>query len=558
MENLLASMDLTELVAEVRDRLGTVARTQQRVQDLLDAYLSVHSGLDLDRTLHRVVAVAADLVGARYGALGVLGSQGGLSRFVHVGIDPEQAARMGALPAGRGVLGELITDPVPLRSTDLSAHPASVGFPPNHPPMRTFLGVPVVVRGEVYGNLYLTEKRGGDFTPADEALVSALAGAAGIAVDNARRFAEEQERQRWAVAVADVRASLLGGAEPQEVLRSITAQVRSLTGSDAAFLLGPLADGVRWASQAQSGDVDDITGVPLTAETSPVVAALIRSGPHVFTLDLSTVEWEGPVSEVDWGPVLATPLSTGPGAGTVLVAARFRGAGPYDPGQAELVGSFADQTALALDVAARQRVARDLDRYADRDRIARDLHDVVIQRLFAAGLSLQSVLDRVPDPADRARLAAVLDQLDGTVRDIRTTIFDLHTPADAGAGPGLRRQLLEVLAETAGGLRSSLRTAGAVDTRITGALAADVLATVREAVSNAARHSGGSAVEVTVDASDHLVVEVADDGVGPQLDAARSGLRNLQDRAARHGGTMTLQARATGGTRVRWRVPVPG
>ncbi|MCO7222019.1 GAF domain-containing protein [Klenkia sp. PcliD-1-E] len=552
MADPLAAMDLTDLVAEVQDRLGTVVRTQQRVQDLLDAYLSVHSGLDLDATLHRVVAVAVDLVGARYGALGVVG-HGGLSRFVHVGIDAEQAARMGALPAGRGVLGQLITDPAPLRTADLSAHPASVGFPPHHPPMRSFLGVPVVVRGEVYGNLYLTEKRDGDFTAADEALVSALAGAAGIAVENARRFAAEQERQRWATAVADVRASLLGGAAPEDVLRLITEQVRSLTASDAAFLLAPMDDGARWTSQAQSGaGLDDITGVPLTPETSPVVAALTRSGPHVFTLDLSDVHFEGPVSEVAWGPVLATPLATGPRAGTVLVAARTRGASPYDPGLAGLVSSFADQTALALDTAARQRVARELDVYADRDRIARDLHDVVIQRLFAAGLSLQTLLPRLAD-ADRDRLAAVLDQLDGTVRDIRSTIFDLGTPVDAG----LRRRLLDVLAESSGTLRSTLRTSGPVDTRVTGSLAADVLAVVREAASNAARHSRGTTLETTVDvAADHLVVEVVDDGVGPQLEGARSGLRNLEERAAGHGGHLLVRARHDGGTRLRWRVPL--
>jgi signal transduction histidine kinase len=540
----------------VQDWLGTIARTQQRVQALLDAYLSVQTGMDLDETLLRVVEAAVELVGARYGALGVLGPRGGLSRFVHVGIDDEQAARMGALPAGRGVLGQLITDPVPLRVAELSGHPASVGFPAHHPPMGSFLGVPVVVRGEVYGNLYLTEKAGGGFTAADEALVGALAGAAGIAVDNARRLAVEQERQRWLTAVADVRESLLGGLAPHEVLELITEQVRALTGSDAVFLIGPMPDGLRWVSEAQSGEgLDDLTGVPLTAETSPAVAALTGDPGTVHTLDLASVDWDGPASDVDWGPVLVAPLSTGPDTETVLVAARYRGAEPFDPALAELVRSFADQTALALDVAARQRVARQLDLLADRDRIARDLHDVVIQRLFAAGLSLQSMLTRVPDPADRDRLAAIVGQLDGTVHDIRTTIFDLHTPPGDAPGAGLRRRVLDVLAEGSGELRSSLRTAGAVDTRVTGPLATDVVAVVREAVSNAVRHSGGGTVEVTVDLTDHLVVEVVDDGVGPPPEGAWSGLRNLRERAAGHGGTLSLHPRDGGGTRLRWQVP---
>ncbi len=553
--NPLAATDLTELVAEVQDRLSTVVRTQERVEALLDAYLSVHAGLDLDRTLHRVVEVAVDLVGARYGALGVLSPRGGLSRFVHVGIDEAQATLMGALPSGRGVLGQLITDPVPLRTTSLSTHPSSVGFPPHHPPMNSFLGVPVVVRGEVYGNLYLTEKRDGDFTAADEALVGALAGAVGIAVENAHRFAAEQERQRWLTAVADVRESLLGGREPEEVLHLITDQVCELTGSDAVFLLGPLADGRRWLSQAQSGDgVADITGVPLTAETSPAVAALESSRTTAHALDLTMLEWEGPNSDVDWGPVLVAPLSTGPDAETVLVAARHRGAEPFDPALAEHVRAFADQAALALDVAARQQVARQLELYSDRDRIARDLHDVVIQRLFAAGLSLQSLLSKVPDPAERERLAGVVDQLDGTAHDIRTTIFDLHS-AGGDDRTSLRRRLLDVLAEGSGTLRATLRTSGPVDTRITGALATDVLAVVREGVSNAARHSAGTAVEVTVDVVDGVVVEIVDDGVGPQLKGAWSGLRNLQDRAAAHGGQLAVTARGRGGTRLRWRIP---
>ncbi len=555
--NPLAGMRLTELVAEVQDRLGTIARTQQRVQNLLDAFLSVQTGLDLDDTLRRVVDVATDLVGARYGALGVLGPEGGLSRFVFVGIDPPQVEVMGHLPEGKGVLGQLINEPAPLRVHDLSAHPSSVGFPPNHPPMSTFLGVPIQVRGEVYGNLYLTEKRDGDFTAEDEALVTALAGAAGIAVDNARRFTEEQEQQRLLNAVADVRESLLGGAAPEDVLGLITEQVRRLTGADAAFLIGPLEDGTTWTSQAQSGaGLDDITGIPLTADTSPVVEALSHAtAGDVITLDLSTTDWEGPASDVDWGPVLATTMRTVHDAQTVLVAARLVGAEPFDPELAQLVRYFADQTALALDMGARQRVVRQLDVYADRDRIARDLHDHVIQRLFAVGLTLQSVLPRI-GAAERTRVAGVVNQLDDTVRDIRTTIFDLHTTPGEG-GQSLRRRLLDVVTETSGELHGTLRTSGPVDTQVTGALGADVEAVVREAVSNAARHSGGRSVTVTVDVTDHVVVEVVDDGLGWNPSTARSGLHNLEQRAQARGGTLDLEQVTTGGTRLRWCVPLP-
>ncbi|OMQ14194.1 hypothetical protein A7K94_0218315 [Modestobacter sp. VKM Ac-2676] len=195
-------MRLTELLGEVQERLAAVARSQERVQDLLDAFLSVSSGLDIDATLRQIVEAATGLVDARYGALGVLRPGGGLGAFITVGIDAELAARMGHLPEGKGVLGQLITDPHPLRITDLSTHPASMGMPPHHPPMRSFLGVPVLVRGEVFGNLYMTEKRGGAFTAEDEAVLTALAGAAGIAIDNARLYAEGEVRRRWLTAVA--------------------------------------------------------------------------------------------------------------------------------------------------------------------------------------------------------------------------------------------------------------------------------------------------------------------------------------------------------------------
>src|SRR5688572_14826159 len=196
----LSGMRLTELIGEVQERLAAVVRSQERIQHLLDAFLSVSNGLDLDSTLRRIVESAAELVDARYGALGVLGRHGGLSAFITTGIDDELRAIMGHLPEGKGVLGQLITEPYPLRIPDLSLHPSSVGFPPHHPPMKTFLGVPVLVRGEVFGNLYMTEKQHGEFTAEDEAVLTALAAAAGVAIDNARLYEESEVRRRWLAA----------------------------------------------------------------------------------------------------------------------------------------------------------------------------------------------------------------------------------------------------------------------------------------------------------------------------------------------------------------------
>src|SRR3712207_1416940 len=239
----LAAMRLTELIEEVQDRLATVARSQTRVQHLLDAFLSVATGLDLEATLRRIVEAAVDLVDARYGALGVLSSGSGLAAFIHVGIDDELAVRMGTLPEGKGVLGQLITEPHPLRIRDLSRHPSSVGFPPHHPEMHSFLGVPVLVRNEVFGNLYLTEKRHGDFTAEDEAVLTALAGAAGIAIDNARLYEVGEARRQWTAAVSDVRACLLSAGSSEDVLALIAERVAELTEADAAWLLvGPDPD----------------------------------------------------------------------------------------------------------------------------------------------------------------------------------------------------------------------------------------------------------------------------------------------------------------------------
>ncbi|MCZ2860595.1 sensor histidine kinase [Blastococcus sp. VKM Ac-2987] len=557
--SVLSGMRLTELLDEVQDRLSVVARTQARVQHLLDAFLSVSTGLDLDSTLRRIVEAAAGLVEARYGALGVLGAGGGLAAFITVGIDAEQAERMGALPEGKGVLGQLITDPYPLRIADLRQHPASVGFPQHHPEMHTFLGVPVLVRGEVFGNLYMTEKTSGEFTAEDEAVLTALAGAAGIAIDNARLFEEAESRRRWTTAVSDIRQALLGTTSPDEALGVVADRLTDLTGAEATWLLaGPdQADG-RYVVLAQRSvlELEDTVGLRLDAADSPVLLAVEDSG-SVSTVDLAALDHAGPNAHVRWGPCLGIPLHGSDAGQAVVVVARRAGAPPFPEALVPLVSVFADQVVVALDMAARQRLARRLDVYEDRDRIARDLHDLVIQRVFAAGLALQSVLPRVGDPEGRRRVQNVIGQLDGTVRDIRTTIFDLHSTDTADGGDSLRRQVLDVVTEAAGdALRPTVRMSGAVDSVVSGALGADVVAVVREAVSNVARHASAQHVTVTLDVADDVVVEVVDDGSGIDEAAARSGLRNLEDRARKRGGVARIGALPDGGTRFRWSAPL--
>ncbi|MGX5654786.1 GAF domain-containing protein [Geodermatophilus nigrescens] len=549
-------MRLSELIEEVQERLSAVARSQARIQHLLDAFLSVSTGLDLETTLRRIVESAADLVDARYGALGVLAPEGGLAAFIHVGIGEEQAAAMGSLPEGKGVLGQLITEPYPLRIADLGRHPASVGFPPGHPEMRSFLGVPVLVRGTVFGNLYMTEKRHGEFTAEDEAVLMALAGAAGVAVDNARLYEEAEERRRWATALSDVRAALLDPDSAEPALQLVADRVAALTGAAAAWIMVGPDDAGCFEVRVQVGDdLEDLAGRHLDASDSPVLQAALEAAGQVVTLDMSGMAYDGPNAHVDWGPCLAVPLRGSQAEAAVIVAARRAGGAPFDPTLVPLVGSFADQAAVALDLAAQQRVARQLDVYEDRDRIARDLHDHVIQRVFAAGLSLQSVLPRVADPLASRRIRDVVGQLDATVRDIRTSIFDLHT-ADQTEDAGLRRTVLDVVTGMSGDLESTVRMSGAVDTLVTGDLAVDVVAVAREAVSNAARHSRARHVTVTLDVGDAVVLEVVDDGRGIDARAARSGLRNLEERATARGGGLTVEGLPEGGTRLRWWAPL--
>jgi signal transduction histidine kinase len=552
-------MRLTELLDEVQDRLAAVTRTQARVQDLLDAFLSVSTGLDLDTTLRRIVEAAAGLVDARYGAFGVLRPGGGLGAFVTVGIDPELSARMGRLPEGKGVLGELIINSRPLRISELGAHPSSVGFPEHHPPMRSFLGVPVLVRGEVFGNLYMTEKRDGDFTAEDETMLVALAGAAGVAIDNARLYAVGEVRQRWLAAEGDVRATLLAGLPPEETLQLVVDRVRTLTGAHAAWLVsGPDPQDDSYRVQAQSGEgLVDVIGHTLDPADSPALQAVVSAG-AVGQVDMATTPYSGPNQHICWGPTIGVPLRVSDAQAAVVIAARRTGEPPFDESTGPLISAFADQVALALDMAARQQVARQLDVYEDRDRIARDLHDHVIQRLFATGLSLQAAATRVRDEALQQRLSQIVTQLDETVRDIRTTIFDLHTNGAPDSEDSLRRRVLDIVTAAAEpALSPTVRMSGAVDSLVTGALATDVEAVVREGVTNAARHSGGRHVTVTLDVSNEVVVEVRDDGRGIDATVARSGLGNLAQRALARGGQASAHAAPEGGTLLQWHVPLP-
>ncbi|MFC0541860.1 GAF domain-containing sensor histidine kinase [Kutzneria chonburiensis] len=547
---MLGSLRLDELLAEVQERLAEIVKTRDRVQGLLDAVLAVGSGIELDSTLNRIVQAAADLVDARYGALGVLGNTGdGLSEFVYLGIDAEQRSLMGHLPEGRGLLGLLIHDPKPIRLADLAGHPASVGFPANHPPMHSFLGAPVLVRDEVFGNLYMTEKRGGGgFTADDEVVLRALAAAAGVAIENARLFERSQQRQRWLEASSEIRAELLGGATVDDALGLVALRAMELSESTCAMAL--LADG------GDTLTVRSVVGVCADELTGRVLAdsrRLLDNAPRLIA-DLAQ-ELDGRLAGDVLGPGLVVEFRTSGGGTGALVTARDKGGAEYRPDDVPLVTSFADQAALALELAEKQQTKSLLDLLADRERIARDLHDHVIQRLFATGLSMQGTLRMIADPEARKRIQHAVGQLDQTVMEIRTSIFDLHTAEDTVS---LRRTLLDVVSELTNNtdVSPSVRMSGAVDTLVPPEVAPHAEAALREGLSNALRHARAKHIVVTIEAAHDLIVDVLDDGVGVPETLARSGLANIENRASTFGGTLTLAPGQDGGTRYTWTVPI--
>lgn len=549
---------LGELLVEVQDRVESiVAGTRERMDALLDAVLAVSLGLDLDTTLRQIVQAAIDLVDARYGALGVLGEGGMLSQFVYVGIDDPTRELIGPLPTGHGVLGVVIEDNKPLRLEDLSQHPMSIGFPPHHPPMRTFLGVPVRARDETFGRLYLTEKNGGkEFTRDDEVVVQALAGAAGVAIDNARLYEAARSRQAWLEATAEVTAELLGGTDPDEALHLIARHARELTGADHTIIAlpdDPAAGAERTTTLTIAVSVgldsNQIIGRRIPVSGSTMGAVFTDHLPrNVRKLDFDLTD--------EFGPALVLPLGGGENLSGVLLTVRLPGSPGFNEHELQLVSTFADQAALALQRAETQLAQRELEVLADRDRIARDLHDHVIQRLFAIGLGMQSTHRREKSPQQAARLNDHIDQLHDVIQEIRTAIFDLQTdPADT---PRLRSVLHEIITELTADvpLRTVVRMSGPLDV-LPAELAHDAQAVVREAVSNAVRHAKAADLTVTVSVEDDLVIDVTDNGVGVPDTIARSGLHNLSQRAADAGGSCTVTRPAEGGTRLVWTAPLP-
>jgi signal transduction histidine kinase len=559
----LAMLDLRSLLAEVSERVESVTLLADRLQALLQAVVSIGSHLELPTVLSSIAEMAAELADAQYAALGVLDPTDPerLSQFITVGIEEGVRRDIGDLPHGRGVLGLLIREPRPIRLPDLAEHPASFGFPPNHPPMHTFLGVPIAIRGEAFGNLYLTEKRGGgEFSEADEQVVTALASAAGLAVQNARLYEQAQRRQQWLEATNSIQTRLLRGVTPSDVFPDVVAVARDLANADVAYLALPTSSGELRVVAADGKSAELLREQIIPGQS--IAAEVIREATATTVPDArqDSRVWRGLRDALDVGPALYVPLGAVGGALGTLVVARLADAAPFSSDVLQLVETFAGQAAIALRLGAAAADREQIAFLSDRDRIARDLHDLVIQRLFATGMSLEGALRGIqpPDKADRVRRA--VDELDATIKEIRTTIFALQAPAPL-AGEGVRAAVLTAVSAAARGplgFEPRVEFAGPVDTVVPGFVAEQMLAVVREGLSNVARHAGATTVSITITADVARVeVVIADNGVGIAADAVASGLANLARRASDLGGTFEVGRGDSGGTVVRWQVPLP-
>ena len=556
LRDTLSHLRLRELLGEVQDRIEQIISGRDRLDGLVDAMLSVTSGLELDATLRTIVHTARELLDAQYGALGVRGHDHELVEFIYEGIDECTRAKIGPLPSGRGVLGVLIDRPKPIRLDNIHDHADSVGFPANHPPMRTFLGVPVRIRDTVFGNLYLTEKKSGQpFSADDEVLAQALAAAAGIAIENARLYEQSQTRQDWIAATRDIATELLSGTDPARVFQLIADEALKLTDAEATLVAVPtdtdtpqddvsilIVTAVAGATQRTAANA-----APIPVSGNLIGQAFCERKPvRTDRLEIDT----GVIEQT--GPAIVLPLRTTETVAGVLVALRQSSAHPFSDDQLDMVAAFADQAALAWELATAQRRMRELDVLSDRDRIARDLHDHVIQRLFAVGLSLQGTIPRTRSNDAQQRLTECVDELQAVISDIRTAVFDLH----GGTVTRLRQRLDEVLAQFgSANVRTAVHYSGPLSV-VNSTLADHAEAVVREAVSNAVRHGHATAITVRISVDDDLCIEVIDNGWGIGETGTESGLANLRRRARECSGEFSVARGEAAGTELRWCAPL--
>src|SRR5450830_165671 len=519
-----------DVLRDLVTRGGELMQSRERMAGLLEAVVALAEDLSLDAVLERLVQSACSLLQARYGALGVMGEDDTLNHFVTVGIDAEAAARIGRQPTGHGVMGLLVSDPRPLRLHELGRHPEATGFPPNHPPMNTFLGVPIRVRDRVFGNLYLTEKAGGeDFSDEDEALAVALATAAAVAIENAKLFDDSRRRARWLEACMDVAGLMLAGDRDYSAsgLDPIAERARQESASRLALIVAPAESGENHVVVGAAGEqAGEFAGAPLVLDDPALRDVLTGGEPALFDSASRILEL---CDDHSTGPLLAVALSARGAHHGLLLLAREPGAAPYDRTDREMGAVYGSHVALALELARVHRLREELLVFTDRDRIARDLHDLVIQRLFAAGLSVQSLTRFTRDELATERIRNITGELDEAIRSLRDTIYSLrHSLNETDLLSGRIRRVARSSAKSLP-FTPRLTLTGPVDT-VTAEKADNVVAVVSEGLSNAIRHSGADAIAVSVAVvKGRVTVVIIDNGSGFTDATEHNGLANLED-----------------------------
>ncbi|MBF0686841.1 MAG: GAF domain-containing protein [Cellulomonas sp.] len=552
--------------------------TGDALTDLLGAMLAVAGHLELPAVLDRFVQVSAELTSARFAAINVLDDTGTSTTFVYTGVPTAVARAMRHPPHAQGVLGQIPVDGV-LRLDDLTQHPSFQGWPAHHPPMGSFLGASVKVGEHVYGQLYLSEKQGGGtFTTRDEHMVLALAAAAGVAIANAQLYAESERREHWLRAGQDITTMLLEGVDEESALEHVARTAREVAGADTAALALPGMGGELFIELADGYRAAELTG--LVMPRGGRAWTVLEEGHGLLTPSLSASRTVKLDEMRAFGPAMFAPLhSSGRGVG-VLVLMRRIGAIPFDESDLATAESFAAQAALAY-VLAEARHAQDVAALLDeRERIARDLHDLAIQQLFATGMQLETVRRRAARGVDPQELMSIvedaLDNVDSSVREIRQIVYALRDP-DAATGLVERLRRETSLARTGLGFAPSLvlsldgedlspgdgEAEDRIDERLEQELTDDVVAVVREGLANAARHAHASSVSVRVAVrgsgpTGSVEVDVEDDGAGLPAERERSsGTGNLASRARQHGGTFSLGAAPSGkGSLLTWQAPL--
>jgi signal transduction histidine kinase len=535
-----------------------------RLRGLVDAGIALSSELSLDDLLKKLAETAAGLTGARYAALGVIDESGtGLERFVHTGIDAETVDAIGELPRGNGILGALITDARSLRLTAITDDPRSVGFPPNHPPMRGFLGVPIALRGRAYGNLYLTEKAKGPFTDEDQELVETLASQAAVAIENARLYEDATNWSAQLEALNEVGTALAGEIELPRLLKLISRRLRGLISARVVTIALSTSYGTLRIEAADGADDEDILGLQLKRAGSKSGAVLeSRRAERVDSLaDDPEVDQEATrVLGARTGlyvPLVARGRSIG-----VIGAHDKEGEDPrFSDDDLRLAETFATRAAVAVDLSA--RVAGDALRRVveaqelERRRLARELHDQTGQELTSVLLGLKAV-EEAKSGAERAEaLAAVREQVVETLHDVRRLAVELRPKAldDFGLVPALER-LRDTFAEQTG-MRVDL------ESRIRERLPTDVETAlyriVQEALTNVVKHAQATAVSIVLAPKDRAVTAlIEDDGRGftPDGSGEGLGLLGMGERLALFGGRLKIESSHGAGTTIVAEVPL--